>query len=136
MSERQGNNKLYIAVAVAAAVVILTLIALLLMGSGEETQFATDIDQDTAESEILLLPEGQSAVTTVPSPDVPSSDYPVSTEFPQSSPIPMPAVTEDGTGGTSGSGFMTLPLAPGDSAPIPTPTPSPANMLESIEWIR
>lgn len=136
MSERQGKNKLYIAVAAAVAVVILSLIAVLLMHSREETQLAADIDQDTAESEIMLLPEMQSAVTAAPSPDVTSSDYPVSTEFPQSSPIPMPAVTEDGTGGTSGSGFMTLPLAPGDSAPIPTPTPSPANILESIELIR
>lgn len=132
MSERRGNHKLYITVA-AAAGVILMLIALLFMGSGEETQLATDIDQDTAGSEIMLLPEGQSAVTAVPSPDVTSSDYPVSTEFPRSSPIPIPAVTEDGTGETSGYEFTTLPLAPGDSAPIPTPTPSPASMLESIE---
>ena len=133
MGEQRGKNKLYIAVTAAVAVVILLLRAVLLMHSREETQLAADIDQDTAESEIMLLPEMQGAVTAAPSPDVTSSDYPVSTEFPRSSPIPMPAVTEDGTGETSGYEFKTLPLAPGDSVPIPTPTPSPANVLESIE---
>lgn len=133
MSERQGKNKLYIVVAAAVTVVILTLIAVLLLYGAEKTQFATDIGQDTVVSEILLLPEMQSAVTTVPLPGVSSSDYPVSTEFPRSSPIPMPAVSGDGTEETSGPGFTTLPLPPGHSVPIPMPTPSPENMFESMK---
>lgn len=130
MREGKRRNKLYIAVAAMAVVVAIGLIVKLNGGvvTDKERNAVENFDigqsQETAEGETLSVPEMLIPVTTVPSPDVTPLDYPVSTEFPRSSPIPMPVATDSGPEGTSEPEYTTLPMQPGDRAPIATPAPT------------